>query len=271
MPWQCCNNMNNKLSSINSNKVSFGYCNIDKITKDNLMENIDQWIKNKSMHNYIISINLGKICMMQKDKKLFNCINNSTINISDGISVIIASKLIGNPIPERIPGIDLMDNLLKMAHLHKYRVFFFGAKKKVLIQLINIYQKKYPNLQISGYRDGYFNKSDIEDIITQINNSKTDILFLGLGLPQKEYFVYDYHKIINCPVIVPVGGSFDVLAGLKRRAPLFMQKIGAEWLWRSGYDFTRFLLILKNILTYIQIIYRDAISKQKYNKPVNIA
>lgn len=224
------------------------------LSKKEILAKIAQMIKNNSKGNYIIPMNLGKFMHAQGDKKLYQCIKNSSFNIIDGISMKIASRLIAGKSPGRITGIELMYDLLDLANKKNYSVYLFGAKKEMLIQCINQLEQKFHNLKIVGYRDGYSWQDKAESVIDNISKTSPNILFVALGMPQKEYFIHDYRHRLNVNVIIPVGGAFDVIAGIKRRAPSMIQKFGFEWLWRSIYDRTRFLLVAKNILTFCIIL-----------------
>lgn len=231
-----------------------GDCFIDKVSKSSLLSLIDEWIKCGVKNNYIIPLNMGKLSMMQKDKKLAECITNSNINIADGLSMFIATRLIGNPVPERITGIELMIDMLKLANKHKYKIFFLGSKSEVLRIFVDKCKNKYPNINVVGYRDGYFNDSEENTIVSEISASNANIVFIALGMPQKEYFIYEYSDKLNTSVILPVGGGFDVFVGVKKRAPKFIQKCGSEWLWRSLYDKSRMALVLKSLFSFITIL-----------------
>jgi N-acetylglucosaminyldiphosphoundecaprenol N-acetyl-beta-D-mannosaminyltransferase len=231
-----------------------GDCFIDKVSKSSLLSAVDEWIRSGSKNNYIIPLNMGKLAMMQKDKKLSECITNSNINIADGFSMFIATRLIGNPVPERITGIELMIDMLKLADEHKYNVFFLGSKPEILELFVDKCKVKYPNINVVGERDGYFNDSEKNAVVCEISASNADILFIALGMPQKEYFIYEYSNKLNTSVILPVGGGFDVFVGVKKRAPRIVQICGSEWVWRSLYDKSRMTLVVKSFFSFITIL-----------------
>ena len=146
--------------------------------------------------------------------------------------MVWASKVLGQPLSERVSGIDLMQNLVKLAYDKSYKVFFFGAKEEVVKGVVDKYSSMYSDDIIAGYRNGYFAKEDEESIAKQICNSNADILFVAISSPTKEIFLNKYKDIINIPFIMGVGGSFDVVVGKVSRAPLWMQKYGLEWFYR---------------------------------------
>jgi len=140
--------------------------------------------------------------------------------------------MLGDPLPERVTGIDIMYELLKEANKKHYRVYFLGAKSEVLQTMIKTIQKDYPGIAIAGYRDGYFNKAEEQDVAKNIKDSHADILFVGISSPKKENFLKNWLNFIDVPICHGVGGSFDILAGVTNRAPIWMQKCGLEWLYR---------------------------------------
>ena len=193
--------------------------------------------------------------MMQKDSRLAKSMLTSAVNLADGFPIYVATHLLRDPIPERITGIDMMMDLLHLSDRNEYRAFFFGARQDVLDKVINKVRNIYPGIIIAGSRNGYFATKDEEGVAESIGATKPDIIFMALGLPQKEYFIVDHAQRLSAPVILPVGGAFDVFVGLKKRAPLWVQKIGGEWIWRSLFDKSKAKHIFKNIIPFIQIIY----------------
>ena len=253
------------MSSFNENltdKSWIGNCFISKLSKTQLLALTQEWIENRKKNKYIIAINVGKFASMQKDKKLRDVIQNSTINIADGFPIYMATRLLGNPIPEHITGADFMMDLLRLANECGYRVYFFGSKPHVLEAVVNKCKIEYQNLKIAGMRDGYFKKNEEEIIVENIAASEPDILLLALGVPQKEYFVADYIHRLNTSVTLPVGGAFDILAGQKKRAPQWVRKMALEWLWRSVYDKTRAGLVYKSFITFAIILVNDLFHKR---------
>lgn len=195
------------------------------------LKKIDGSIQNKT-HLHHVVVNAAKMVHMQKDKELYESVVNSDIINADGQAVVWASKFLLQPLPERVAGIDLMQNLVKLAYEKHYKVFFFGAKEEVISTVVKKYGEKYSENIIAGYRNGYFNKEEEMEIAEQIANSGADILFVAISSPTKEIFLNQYKDIINTPFIMGVGGSFDVVSGKVKRAPLWMQKAGLEWFYR---------------------------------------
>jgi N-acetylglucosaminyldiphosphoundecaprenol N-acetyl-beta-D-mannosaminyltransferase len=177
-------------------------------------------------------VNVAKIVNIQKNPGLRTGLEQADLVLADGMPIVWLSRMLGNPLPERITGIDMMLELLKQADQKHYRVYFLGAEKDVLCKVIEVVRKKYPSLCIAGYKDGYFNEDQEESVAEDIKNSRADILFVAISSPKKEIFLGKWRNFIGVPICHGVGGSFDVLAGVTKRAPVWMQKSGLEWLYR---------------------------------------
>jgi N-acetylglucosaminyldiphosphoundecaprenol N-acetyl-beta-D-mannosaminyltransferase len=148
------------------------------------------------------------------------------------MSVVWALRASGQPIPERLAGVDLMARLLAVAGEHRLRVYFLGAKREVVATLVERCRSQHSGIEIAGFRDGYFGPDDYPRVIAEIRASKPHMLFVGMPTPFKETWVERHREFLQVPVIVGVGGSFDVLAGFIKRAPHWVQMAGMEWFWR---------------------------------------
>lgn len=204
---------------------------VDNLNAKETIDRIDSFIQKRELVQHVV-INAGKAVLMQSDKRLTNIINQCKLINADGQAIIWASKVLNKPLKERVAGIDLMYDVIELAAQKGYRIYFFGAKEEVVKKVVGIYKEKYPALQVAGYRNGYFSDEQNEEIVSQIRDSKADILFVAFSSPKKEYWLSKYHKIMNVPFVMGVGGSFDVVAGVTKRAPKWMQDVGLEWFYR---------------------------------------
>ena len=204
---------------------------IQSFTMKETLNYINECLQNNKFCQHVV-VNAGKIVSMQKDETLKQSVLDADIINADGQAVVWASHILGKPLPERVAGIDLMENLVEMAYTNNYKCYFLGAKEEVVKNVVDKYSKKYSTSIIAGYRNGYFSEEDEENIAKEIGSSKAQLLFVAISSPKKEIFVNKYKTIMNVPFIMGVGGSFDVVAGITKRAPLWMQKIGMEWFYR---------------------------------------
>lgn len=218
------------------NRVNFIGIPLDNLSMSETLDRIENSIVNNNQIHHCV-INAGKVVKMQNDKKLQESVVSSDIINADGMSVVWAARFLGHEIKERVAGIDLMDNLVELAHKKKYNCFFLGAREKVVKKIVDHYSNKYSNQVIAGYRNGYFDIEEEKIIIDQIIKSRPNFLFVAMTSPKKEIFLNKYKaKLKSVNLIMGVGGSFDVISGVVNRAPLFMQKIGLEWFYRFAQE-----------------------------------
>ncbi len=190
---------------------------------------------NGQLHHVVV--NAGKIIALQNDLKLRHSVNESDLINADGQAVVWASRFLGKPLKERVAGIDLMVNLVELAYKKNYKIFFFGAKEAVVKTVVEKYSNQYSPDIIAGYRNGYFDKNEEKEIAKQISDSGANILFVAISSPTKENFLYENKELLNkVNFIMGVGGSFDVVAGIVKRAPVWMQKAGLEWFYRFAQE-----------------------------------
>jgi len=189
-------------------------------------------IRNKKNYVQQTSVNAYTILCCQTDKALRESINKSDLVNIDGMSVVWALKFLGYKNVVKASSPDIFNSLIGLAAEKGYRPYFLGSTKEVLELAMYNLKKKYPTLQIAGYHHGYFNEDESDEIAKQIRESKADMLFLGISSPKKELFVEKYKDIMKVPYTLGVGGVFDIIAGKTKRAPLWMQNSGLEWLYR---------------------------------------
>lgn len=178
-------------------------------------------------------VNAAKVVNLHRDALLRDSLLECDIIVADGQSVVWASRLLRRPLPERVAGCDLFEALLGVAEKDERSVFLLGAKPEVLYLLQVKLAARFPQLRIVGARDGYFRDDEQGAIAHQIRESRADMLFLGITSPKKEIFLGRYANELDVPILHGVGGSFDVLAGVTKRAPLRWQKLGLEWGYRT--------------------------------------
>lgn len=177
-------------------------------------------------------VNAAKLVNMRRQAQLRQAVLDADLVLADGVSVVWASRLLRRSLPERVAGIDLFEHLLRLGNQKHYSVFFLGAEQAVLDEVVRRARARYPHLRIAGYRNGYFKDDEAPSIAEAIRSARPDILFVGITSPHKEEFLAQFGPMMNVPVCHGVGGSFDVMAGRVKRAPLLWQRCGCEWLYR---------------------------------------
>jgi N-acetylglucosaminyldiphosphoundecaprenol N-acetyl-beta-D-mannosaminyltransferase len=184
-------------------------------------------------------VNAAKIVNMGRDELLRQDVLSSDLILADGISVVWASRLLGMDLPERVPGIDLMEGILRRGGTRGYRVYCLGAEPEVLEKTLARIRSEYPGVEIAGSQHGYFTQEQEEDVVSALAQARPDVLFVGMTSPIKEKFLARWSGMLGVPVCHGVGGSFDVLAGKVRRAPDSWQRLGLEWLYRAVQEPSR--------------------------------
>lgn len=172
------------------------------------------------------------IMRAQEDRELKRILNDSDLNIPDGIGVIIASRLLGKPLKCRVAGYDLMMEIIKLCHQKDYSICFLGGQPGVAEQAKSRVEQMYKGIKVTGAYHGYFSPDYEEVILEEINIKAPDVLFVGMGVPKQEKWIHKYKGELYSGVCMAVGGSLDVLAGKVKRAPKSFQVLGLEWLYR---------------------------------------
>ncbi len=178
-----------------------------------------------------------------KNEDYKDVLNRAELVTADGIGVVHASKILGLPLPERVSGFDLANELLKASAPLKKSVYLFGSKPGVAEAAAEKITSLYPGIEIAGVADGYFDAEKEAKIIDDINEKSPDILFVCLGFPKQEFWI-DAHSDLNAKIAMGLGGSLDVFAGTVKRAPKIFQKFGIEWLYRLIKQPSRFMRML---------------------------
>jgi len=234
---------------------------IDNLTRQETIEKIDEFIRSGWPHRHVV-INVNKVVMANKYPQLQQIINKSDLVNVDGMPIVWISRLLGKPLKERVAGIDLFFDLLKRADEKKYKIFLLGAVDESLSKAIEILKEKYPGLDIVGVRNGYWKSEDELGVVGAIQKAAPHILFVAISSPRKELFVEKYFQQLRVPFVMGVGGSFDVLAGKIKRAPMWMQKLCLEWFYRFLQEPKRmFYRYFVEGLYFFVLIFRECFRK----------
>lgn len=202
----------------------------DNITKVRLLDELKNRLENKKK-TFLVTSNPEIVMFAQKNEEYKKTLERADYIIADGIGVIYGSRIIKNALPERIPGFDLMVDLLKLANEKNLRVYFLGAKQETLDLVLQNVKRDYPKLNIAGSHNGYFD-IDNHEVAHNVKIAQADLIFVALGFPKQEKWIEKNIEQADKGLFIGVGGSFDVLAGTVKRAPLIWQKLNVEWLYR---------------------------------------
>ena len=204
---------------------------VNALSMEETVQVVEQMIENRVPVQHVV-INALKVNLMRKDEELRKIVNECPLINADGASILLAARLLKVPVKERVTGFDLFVRLVEEAADKHYKIYLFGAREEVVKKVKSNLEEKYPSLQIAGYRNGYFTEADEPEIVRDMAESGADMMFVAFSSPKKEYWIRKYLKQLNIPFVMGVGGSFDVIAGTTKRAPIWMQKCCMEWFYR---------------------------------------
>ena len=220
-----------------SGKINIRGVYFDNVNMDEAMEKVTSMAGTEGL-DYMFTPNSEIVQNCIENPALFEVINSASIIIPDGIGVVYASKILKTPLKEKVPGCEVAEKLMEYAAKTGDGVFFFGGGKKteereaISTLAASKMCEKYPGLNIVGTRDGYFTEADVPSIIEEINNSGAKILFVCLGAPKQEKWIYDNRNALKVNFAAGLGGTLDVFAGTVKRAPEFFIKANLEWFYR---------------------------------------
>ncbi len=231
---------------------------IDHVNQSEAINKIEEFIQNQDS-NLVVTPNAEMIIRAQQDKELKKILNSAQLSIPDGAGVVLASKLLKYNLEERVAGVDVVEELLARGNQKGYSFYFLGGKPGVAEEAKNKVKEKYPNLKIRTHH-GYLNASLEAKVLDEIGQNRVDILLVGMGVPLQEKWLNKHLDLLNVAVGIGVGGSFDILAEKKTRAPKLMQKIHLEWLYRLAQEPER-LGRMSSIPKFIYRIVQEKIRK----------
>lgn len=221
-------------------------CQVDPVTLDQAVERCAAAIGGGEPLMQF-SANAAKVVRLRDDGPLAQIAAASGLVTADGASVVLASRVLGDPLPERVTGIDLMERLLARAEQSGWRVFVLGARAEELAAAILAIGARHPGLELAGYRDGYFDEATDPAVVREIADARADLLFVAMGSPRSEHWIAERLPALGVSVAMGVGGTIDVLAGKVRRAPSLFQRWHLEWLYRLAQEPRR--LIGRNLVS----------------------
>ncbi len=204
---------------------------VDKVTMSGALEKVESFLESEGLHT-VYTPNAEIMMASQRDAQLKAILGQADLLVADGAGVVLASKILGRNLPERVAGFDLTRKVLALSGKIPIKLFLFGGKPGVAELAGENILKEFPSVEIMGCRDGYFKQEDENAIIDQINSSGAHILLAALGAPKQEHWIHRNKEKLKVKICIGVGGSLDVFAGNVKRAPEFFQKNGLEWFYR---------------------------------------
>ena len=205
---------------------------VHAVTMQETLRFVEQYMTENRIHQ-IATTNPEFVMTAQKDKEFRRVLQQCDLCIADGVGLLLASRWLASPLPERVPGSELVYNLAQLAAQKKWRLFLLGAAPGVADEAAAIFQARFPTLQIAGTYAGSPSLAENEEIVTRINNSSADMLFVAYGAPkQDKWIARNRGSFTTVKLALGVGGSLDFVSGRSKRAPVWIQDLGLEWLHR---------------------------------------
>ena len=204
---------------------------VDAITMQEAVAKVGAFIKKGGAHA-IYTPNAEIMMQAQRDPQLKDIMIRADMLTADGAGVVLASKLLGRSVPEKVSGVDLVYEILKAYAANGLSCYLFGAKPGVAQEAADRIKSEYPGLVIGGYRNGYFTDNEEEEIINDISQASPDLLLVALGAPKQEKWIFSHLDRLNAKVCIGIGGGIDILSGRVQLAPGFFRRNGLEWLYR---------------------------------------
>lgn len=204
------------------------------VARMNLQQVLD-WVRimvEQGRPRHVVTANAEIIYKSYREPDFAAILGKADLVTADGFGVVLASRILGQNLQERVTGIELIQGIFSIAEEKGWGIYFLGARPEVVEKTVLNVLSKHPMLRVAGYHHGYYSQEETAEVVSNISKAKPDILLAALGVPRQEVFIQENLKNLNIPISIGVGGSFDVLAGVVKRAPLWMQRYGLEWLYR---------------------------------------
>ena len=201
---------------------------VDPWTMEQTVEATDALIK-EGRFAHLIGVNADKLLQMRDDPEMDACVRRCEIVNADGAFMVMAARKLGVDLPGRVAGIDLMWELCGLAEREGHRVYLLGAKAEVVAKTAGVLSERYPNIVLAGYRDGYFGDDEFDAVVAEVEQTKPDIVFVGITSPKKERLIERFRGLGAMGAFVGVGGSFAVVSGDLPRAAVWLRRAGRGW------------------------------------------
>ena len=204
---------------------------VHKVTMEEALEHLEYMAQN-GRPQIVITLNTEMVMLAQRNQEFRKILNNAALVLPDAVGLVWASRVLGEPLPERMAGVDTVERFASNASRKNIRFFLLGAAHGVADKVAHRLQERYPGLVVSGTYAGSPYPDDEEQICKRIIAAAPHVLLVAYRVPEQEFWIARNLQRLDVPVVINVGATFDFIAGVIRRAPLWMQKHGLEWLYR---------------------------------------
>ncbi|MHB8182533.1 MAG: WecB/TagA/CpsF family glycosyltransferase [Candidatus Desulforudaceae bacterium] len=239
---------------------------VANLTLDEAAQLVNRFV-DEGRPRQVVTLNPEYLYRAQVDRQLMDIVHQADLVTADGVGIVWAARRAGQPVPERVTGIDLLLRLAEYAGVRSRRVFLLGSAPGVAEAAGRELVKRYPGLVPAGTHHGYFKPEEDEEIVAKVREARPDLLFIALGAPKQEIWGARYLAELNVPVVMGVGGSLDVLAGTVQRAPVWTQRLHIEWLARLAMNPKRWRRQLVLPKFALLVLYQYGLFKSSRNVP----
>ncbi|MBV8150051.1 MAG: WecB/TagA/CpsF family glycosyltransferase [Candidatus Eremiobacteraeota bacterium] len=206
-------------------------CRVDAVVRDAAVERVVA-LAHGATSSLVVTLGSEMVMEAQHNARFRSVVDAAALVVCDTIGLLLASRLRGGPLRERITGVELIDALAASSSLHDLRLFLLGGRDGVADHAASKLRERYPGVKIVGTRDGYFAVRESDEVAAAIRASGANVLLAGMGSPRQEVWLSENLARAGCAVGIGLGGTFDILAGEVRRAPPLVRRLGLEWLYR---------------------------------------
>jgi N-acetylglucosaminyldiphosphoundecaprenol N-acetyl-beta-D-mannosaminyltransferase len=230
---------------------------VDNLTLRETVDRIEEMIRSGHSHQHVV-INVDKIVKLQRDAELRRAVLDCDLISADGQPIVWASRVLDKPLKERVAGLDLFAAVIGRCAERGFRPYLLGARQEVVEKAADILKSRHAKLELAGWRNGYWSADEEARVVAEIKSARPDALFVAMSSPKKELFVRKWKAELQVPFVMGVGGTLDVVAGLVRRAPGWMQRCGLEWLYRLIQEPRRmWRRYLVEDMTFFALLWRE--------------
>ena len=242
-------------------------CDFDAVDLPGALRQVENFVESGGFHQGC-GVNVDHLVKMSRDPAFRAAVAACDLVTADGTPVVWASRLFGQPLPARVPAIDLFEALLPEAAARGWSVYLLGARSDVLETTTDRLQRRWPTLRIVGRHHGYFEASEERAVATAIRDAAPDLLFIGISSPKKEQLVERQRDLLaRVPFVLGVGGAFDITAGHARRAPPWLARAGLEWAFRLAQEPSRLAWrYLVDDLAFLRLLARESLACRQHRR-----
>lgn len=222
---------------------------VDDVLIDDAIKHIDTLMQSGTLHQ-IVTVNPEFVMQAQRDERVKQVLNAASLATPDGVGILWAARWLGTPLRERVTGVALVERLAKQAAIRGWRIFFLGSAPGVAEKAAQVLRHRYAGLAVAGCYAG--SPSIIEEpyVRQHVEDARPDIVLVAYGHPAQELWIARNQALLNVPIMIGVGGTFDELAGIVPVSPLWMDKLGLKWLWRLIQQPSRINRIITAVIRF---------------------